>query len=183
MARRRGLARRLCDSRFGIFSFAINQKNSVNVSTILGSFACAGFLLIATWIGIQFLIRIETSTSGFVAADLTVIPLPSATVQVPTPTINAGLAASLTAQPSQIALNTYVQISGTGTDGLRIRSAPGLNSDTVFRGDESETFMVKDGPKQADGYSWWYVVAPYDSTRAGWAAANYLAVVPPPTPK
>ena len=160
----------------------MNQKNLFNVWTILGSFAFAGFLLIATWIGIGWAHPHPTSTAGFVAADLTVIPLPTATVQVPTPTINAGLAASLTAQPSQIALNTYVQISGTGTDGLRIRSAPGLNSDTVFRADESETFMVKDGPKQADGYSWWYVVAPYDSTRAGWAAANFLAVVPPPTP-
>jgi len=158
------------------------RKSLINSWTILGSLACAGFLLITTWIGIQWSHPHQSTTSGFVAADLTVIPLPTATVQVPTPTINAGLAASLTAQPNQIALNTYVQISGTGTDGLRIRSAPGLNSDTVFRGDESETFLVKDGPQQADGYTWWYVVAPYDSTRAGWAAANYLAVVPAPTP-
>ncbi len=34
--------------------------------------------------------------------------------------------------------------------------------------------------KQADGYTWWYLVAPYDSTRAGWAAADFLAVVPSP---
>ena len=114
------------------------------------------------------------------AADLTVIPLPTATLKISTPTIDPNLAASLTAQPNQIAINAYVQISGTGTDGLRIRSAPGLNSDTVFRGEESETFLVKDGPQQADGYTWWYVVAPYDSTRAGWAAANFLAVVPSP---
>jgi len=68
----------------------------------------------------------------------------------------------------------------TGTDGLRIRSAPGLNTETVFRGEESEAFLVKDGPQTVDGYTWWYVVAPYDDTRAGWAAAEFLAVVPPP---
>ncbi|HUH97658.1 MAG TPA: SH3 domain-containing protein [Anaerolineales bacterium] len=151
-----------------------------NLWTILGSFACAGLLLIATWIGIGWAHPHSSATAGFVAADLTVIPLPTATLRVPTPTTDASLAASLTAQPNQISLNSYVQISGTGTDGLRIRSAPGLNSDTVFRGEESETFIVKDGPRQADGYTWWYLVAPYDSTRAGWAAADFLAVVPSP---
>ncbi|HEY9152882.1 MAG TPA: SH3 domain-containing protein [Anaerolineales bacterium] len=158
----------------------MKRKSLINLWTILGAFVCAGFLLIVTWIGIQWMHPHQPSTAGFAAADLTVIPLPTATVQVSTPTVNPNLAASLTAQPNQIAINSYVKISGTGTDGLRIRSAPGLNSDTVFRGEESETFMVKDGPQQADGYTWWYLVAPYDSTRAGWAAANFLAVVPSP---
>jgi len=159
----------------------MNQRNLFNIWTILGSFACAGLLLIATWIGIGWDHPHSPSTAGFVAADITVIPLPTATVEIPTPTINASLAASLTAQPNQIGLNVYVQITGTGGDILRLRSAPGLNSDTVFTGKESETFIVKDGPQQADGYTWWYIVSP-ESTRAGWAAANFLAVVPPPTP-
>jgi hypothetical protein len=82
--------------------------------------------------------------------------------------------------PNTIHIDGYVQISGTGIDGLRIRSAPGLNTNTVFRGEESEVFLVKDGPQEADGYTWWYVVASYDETRAGWAAADFLAVVPSP---
>jgi len=158
----------------------MNQRNLINVWTILGAFACTGVLLVATWIGIQTMHPHQSSTPGFAAANLTVIPLPTPTIPIPTPTINPGLSASLTAQPNQIAINTYVKINGTGTDGLRIRSDPGLNSNTVFRGEDSETFLVKDGPQQADGYTWWYLVAPYDSTRAGWAAANYLAVVPSP---
>ena len=158
----------------------MNQKNLFNLWTVLGSFACAGILLLATWVGIQWSHPHSSSTAGFVAADLTVIPLPTATISVPTPTIDPSLVASLTAQPNQIGLNVYVKINGTGTDGLRIRSAPGLNSDMVFHGQESETFLVKDGPQQADGYTWWYIVAPYDTTRAGWAAANFLAVVPSP---
>jgi len=37
-------------------------------------------------------------------------------------------------------IGAYVQITGTGGDGLRIHSAPGQNSDTVFLGEESEHF-------------------------------------------
>jgi len=27
---------------------------------------------------------------------------------------------------------------------------------------------------------WWYLVAPYDETRVGWAAADFLSYVPEP---
>ncbi len=74
----------------------------------------------------------------------------------------------------------YVQIQGTGGDGLRIRRAAGINSDPLFLGMESEVFQVRDGPEQADGYTWWYLVAPYDESRKGWAASKYLAVVAAP---
>ncbi|MGC8855692.1 MAG: SH3 domain-containing protein, partial [Anaerolineae bacterium] len=79
-----------------------------------------------------------------------------------------------------IRLGSFVQISGTEGEGLRLRSAPGLSSDQLFLGYDSEVFEVRDGPRQADGYIWWYLVAPYDETRAGWAAADYLSVVPSP---
>ena len=65
-------------------------------------------------------------------------------------------------------------------EGLRIRSAPGLTSDTVFRGEESEVFLVQEGPQSADGYTWWHLVAPYDETRNGWAVADFLVAVPSP---
>ncbi|MBI3166483.1 MAG: hypothetical protein HYZ24_17490, partial [Chloroflexi bacterium] len=54
------------------------------------------------------------------------------------------------------------------------------NTETVFLGEEAEVFLVKDGPQEADGYIWWYMVASYDDTRAGWAAADFLSVVPEP---
>ncbi len=148
-----------------------------NVWTIAGALAIAGILLIATRIVIGLVDPHQGSTVGFIPADLTIIAPPTATA-IPQPT--ATPAGTVTPPPGQFAIGAYVQITGTGTDGLRIRSAPGLNSDTVFRGEESETFQIKDGPKEADGHTWWYVVAPYDSTRAGWAAADFLAVVPSP---
>lgn len=81
-----------------------------------------------------------------------------------------------------IGAGMYVQISGTGGDGLRLRSGAGTNFPARFLGRESEVFQVRDGPKDADGYTWWYLVTPYDESRSGWAAASFLAVVAEPTP-
>ena len=73
-----------------------------------------------------------------------------------------------------------MQITGTGGDGLRLRTEPGLNADVRILGAEAEVFLVQDGPRQVDGYTWWDLVGPYDSTRRGWAVSNYLAVVQNP---
>jgi hypothetical protein len=82
--------------------------------------------------------------------------------------------------PTGIALGNYVQISGTDGEGLRIRSEPGLDGNPDFLGFDSEVFIVRDGPVALDGYVWWYLVAPYDETRAGWAAADFLSYIPSP---
>ncbi len=150
----------------------------INPWTILGAVLIAGCLLIVTLLAIGWANPRPTGKEGFTIADITVLPPPTSTPTVAPATLPAGTAAAAT--QSQIAVGSYVQITGTEGAGLRIRSAPGLASETVFRGEESETFQVKDGPKQADGYTWWYIVAPYDATRAGWAAADYLSVVPAP---
>jgi len=148
-----------------------------NVWTVAGALLVTALLLLVTLISIGWTRPRQGSTVGFVPADLTILAPPTATfVPSPTPTP----AGTVTPPPGQFAIGAYVQITGTGTDGLRIRSAAGLNTDTVFRGEESETFQIKDGPQQVDGHTWWYVVAPYDATRAGWAAADFLAVVPSP---
>jgi hypothetical protein len=79
-----------------------------------------------------------------------------------------------------IGIGGYVQISGTEGQGLRLRTVPGLSGDQAFLGFDEEVFEVRDGPQVVDGYTWWYLVAPYDETRVGWAAADFLAVVPSP---
>jgi hypothetical protein len=55
-----------------------------------------------------------------------------------------------------------------------------LNSESAFLGFDSEVFIVQDGPVVLDGYVWWYLVAPYDETRTGWAAADFLSYIPSP---
>ena len=82
-----------------------------------------------------------------------------------------------------ISQDEYVQITGTGGDGLRLRSSPGTNEPVLFLGYKSEAFKVTGGPEQVDGYTWWYLTAPYDQNRSGWAAANFLQVVQLETPQ
>lgn len=151
----------------------------LNRFVIFGSLIVAGILILITLILIGWTSPRFSPEVGFAPADLTMIPAPTHTpAATAIPTIDP-LATPVIDQ-TVINIDGYVQITGTGSDGLRIRSAPGLNTETVFRGEESEVFLVKDGPQSADGYTWWYVVAPYDDTRAGWAAAEFLAVVPAP---
>ena len=152
----------------------------LNRWVIGGSLALAGILIIVTLIIIGWTTPRVSPDVGFAPADLTMIPAPTHTPLVsPVPT-NDPLLATPTLAPGTIGIGGYVQISGTEGEGLRIRSAAGLNSNTVFRGEEAEVFVVRDGPQEIDGYTWWYLVAPYDETRAGWAAAEFLAVVPAP---
>jgi hypothetical protein len=148
-------------------------------NVIFGTLGVAGTLLLITLITIGWTSPRFSPDVGFAPADLTMIPAPTHTPAATLPP-TAAPHATPNFDPNSIHIDGYVQISGTGVDGLRIRSAPGLNSNTVFRGEESETFLVKDGPQEADGYTWWFLAASYDETRAGWAAADFLAVVPSP---
>lgn len=80
----------------------------------------------------------------------------------------------------ELGIGSYVQIVGTEGTGLNIRSAPGLSSQIEFLAYDSEVFVVRDGPREQDGLTWWYLVTPVDETRAGWAAASYIEVVANP---
>ena len=158
----------------------MDLKPYLNPPVLLGAIGFAGGFILITLLMVGFTSPRLSPEVGFAPADLTVIPAPTHTPNVtPSPTLDPALV-SPTPDPAQISVGGYVQISGTEGEGLRIRAAPGLNSDTVFFGEESEVFMVRDGSQTMDGYVWWYLVAPYDETRAGWAAADFLAVVPSP---
>jgi hypothetical protein len=109
------------------------------------------------------LIPASTSTPSFIPQTAT--PLPS------TPE------ATQTLLPGTFAIGAYVQITA---DGLRIRSAPGLNGQLLFIGNFSEVFLIMGGSQEADGYTWWQLTAPYDQTRSGWAVQDYLEVIPAP---
>ena len=119
---------------------------------------------------------------GMVTAALTVIPSSN---QTSTPTVSEITSEDFpsetpTLEPGTIGIGAFVQVSGTGGDGLRLRKDPGLDYEMQFLGLEGELFQVGDGPVEADGYTWWFVVGSYDETRQGWAAADFLAFVPNP---
>jgi hypothetical protein len=115
------------------------------------------------------------------SAVFTVIPAPSST-----PLALPGVDATSQATPNSqvvngIGVGMYVKITGTEGDGLRLRSGPGTSAPPRFLGHESEVFQVKDGPREADNYTWWYLVTPMDESRSGWAAAKFLSVVAAPS--
>lgn len=120
---------------------------------------------------------------GVVTAALTVIPVPTVTSPPPTPTPTELAPASdmpSSPPPGELAMGAFVQISGTGGDGLRLRANPGLAYESRFLGMEAEVFQIEAGPQDVDGYTWWYLVAPFDTTRRGWAVSNYLEAIREP---
>jgi len=156
----------------------MNARQLFNGWVILGAIIVAGFLILITAVSIGWTNTPQASDVGFAPADVTVIPAATVTSNAPpTPTIDPFAPTPI---PTGIALGNYVQITGTEGEGLRIRSEPGLIGEPVFLGYDSEVFVVQDGPREADGYVWWYLVAPYDATRAGWAASDFLSYIPSP---
>lgn len=114
-------------------------------------------------------------------AALTVIAAPTPTstqppvIATPTPTNPPNI--------EGISVGSYVQIAGTDGQGLRLRSGPGTSNPARLLGMDSEVFQVIDGPRFSDGFTWWFLEAPYDPDRSGWAASQYLRVVlPTPEP-
>jgi len=110
---------------------------------------------------------------------LTVIPYPSETLTptiTPTPEPTDVLSATSTppASAGAFAIGQWVQIEGTEGDGLRLRDNAGLGGTVLLVALESEVFEVRDGPQESAGYTWWFLVNPYDSTKRGWGVANYL---------
>lgn len=156
----------------------MNIRLLLNRWVIGGAILLAGLLVLITAVSIGLTSARQNDEVGFVPADLTMIPAPTSTSSAPaTATIDPF---APTPAPTGIAIGNYVQITGTEGEGLRIRAQPGLNGEPQFLGYDEEVFTVQDGPRQVDGFTWWYLVAPYDQTRVGWAAADFLSYIPAP---
>lgn len=105
------------------------------------------------------------------APTLTPKPLEPTGISSPTPTSIFFLPEGV------IGIGGYVQVIGTGGSGLRMRAEPGLDGDIQFTALDSEVFLVIDGPVEVDGYQWWHLEAPYDQTRNGWSAGDFLTPI------
>lgn len=116
------------------------------------------------------------------SAALTIIPPPTGTPRAVPPTATP-LPPTPTPIPTlqigEFGIGVYVRVD-TGGDALRVRAEPGLNAAPLFLAFDEEVFLISDGPRQADGYTWWYLTASYDPNRVGWAAQDFLTVVSSP---
>jgi hypothetical protein len=141
--------------------------------------AAGGFLLLLLTLNWN---RPPRSPVGVVTAALTIIPAPTTTL---TPSSTPDELVPNPDEPpappeGEIGKGVFVKINGTEGAGLRLRSQPGLEFDPLFLGVEDEIFQIEDGPEESDGYVWWYLVAPFEPNRNGWAVSNYLQAVQEP---
>ena len=144
-----------------------------------------GLVLLIVLTAIGVISRNQEGTLLQLQPEITIVPLPSPTPTKRQPTSTPTPDWTPTPVPPPQIEGSYVngdlvQIFGTGGDGLRLRNQPGLNSTIAFLGVENEVFEVRNGPREADGYEWWYLVNPYSSDKAGWAVGNYLRQVESP---
>lgn len=156
-------------------------RGLITPGVLAGGIGVAALLLIVTFIWIQWSAPPPPDTAGLLAV-ATIIPMPAATqTPVASPTFDPyAPTPTSTPQPGQIGIGVVVQISGTQGQGLRIRSDPGLNSKQLFLGFDTEAYTVLDGPRDVDGYAWYYLAAINDQQRTGWAASTYLTIIPQP---
>jgi hypothetical protein len=148
---------------------------------VLGGALAMGCLLFSAVLGILFMTRPAPTSIAPATAVLNVFYASTATEPVGTPlAMTATPGTPPSPEPGVITSGAHVQIQGTGGEGLRLRAEPGLGGKVLLLGSEAEVFRVVEGPVQADGYTWWRLVGPFDETRQGWAVANYLVVVQNP---
>lgn len=159
------------------FSKKLSWKDFFSPLTIITSIVLVVVMVILAMI-ILFLGRRPAQSSAVLpqvtqifAPTLTPKPMEPTGIPSPTPTSIFFLPEGV------IGIGGYVQVIGTGGAGLRMRADPGLDGDIQFTALDSEVFLVIDGPVEADGYHWWHLEAPYDKTRNGWSAGDFLTPI------
>jgi hypothetical protein len=141
--------------------------------------AAVGVLTLAAVLAVTAVSRHAAGQAQAAAPVVTLLPRPSLTATVPPsptalPTEAPPPAAPEDGSSGRIEVGLIVEVHGTEGDGLRLRADPGTAGAILVLAGESEVFAVQDGPVEADGRTWFYVVSPSDATRAGWAVADYL---------
>jgi len=158
------------------------MKQLINIRTIIAALAFAALLLCGTLVFILVARPVASRTElSAVTPALTLIPAPTSTPHLLAfPPSLENMAVTSTPLPGEIAVGVYVQIDGTGGDGLHLRLEPGLNNQPIALGYDTEIFQVLDGPRQVNGRTWWLLASPYDAARSGWAVEDYLAIISSP---
>jgi len=89
------------------------------------------------------------------------------------------LASFSVACAADLAVGSAVEVTGTGGDGLNVRSAASTASSVIGILQDGARGMVLEGPVTAGGFTWWRIQ--WSSGLAGWSAGTYLRV-PAPNP-
>ena len=159
-------------------------KNRIHPLSIV-----AAILFAAALLGLVYLILQLTNPAPNVpgevpTAKLTLIPAPTHThTPPPTSIISTAIPTpGAVLPPGTIGVGAYVKVGRTQGAGLRMRAEPGTDAAVDFVAMDDEVFLVVGGPVEADGYTWWQLSAPYDQTRTGWSAQDFLDLIELATP-
>lgn len=106
-------------------------------------------------------------SSGFVVTT-TLEPGPVITITTPITTVAPAVF-------TEIAPGATVVVQGTGTRHLRVRAQPSTSAATLTFLTDGTELLVLDGPRTANGYTWWQVRTA-DQKVTGWAAGEFLAL-------
>jgi len=147
------------------------SKNMVIAIAAIGVSLCIITLLI------QFLVfpNIEFETSEKVKVEITPI---FATSPSEGQAESQGSLIEGTETPSMIgviALGMNIKVSGTGNEGLRMRSGAGIDQQTMYVAQEGETFQIIDGPKVIESLIWWKIQSLNEPAKTGWSVQDYMA--------
>ena len=160
-----------------------NLRSLVNFKVIFGAIVFA-VLIFSMLVAVLWTAKATEISAVPATAIVKVIEAPTATKippqQTPTSQPTPGEAGQEPAPIANLTIGNYVQVSGTGGDGLRLHESAGVSSKVQYIAMESEVFVVKDGPMDADGYVWWLLEDPYSENASGWGVANYLAIIQNP---
>lgn len=128
-----------------------------------------------------------TPQSGSVPQDTGTVPqsLPTSTDvppgAVPTFALEGPTLAPvfLSPTPDIISVGRTVLVVGVNPQELNVRDAPGItDTNIVFRVPDGTRFTVVAGPEFIDGLTWWQLQDITNPSQVGWAAENYLQVMP-----
>ncbi|GAB4509086.1 MAG: hypothetical protein OHK0046_03410 [Anaerolineae bacterium] len=117
--------------------------------------------------------------SGETAGGANSLPTAPATFALSGPTLPPVI---FTPTPRSISIGERVLVIDVGDQQLNVRDNPGVAGTSIlFRVVEGTEFVIVDGPRQADGLTWWRIQSPLNQSQIGWAASNYLEIAPPTT--
>lgn len=117
----------------------------------------------------------QTSSGGAAPAGSQILmgQNPPSSLDLQGPTLPA---VQFTATPITLEIGKLVIVSGVDGDELNVRDQPGtIETNILGRVPEGTLLTVVDGPRQADGFTWWQVQS-MDQTIKGWAVSNFLQV-------
>jgi hypothetical protein len=166
----------------GLTMTQTNQAGCGKITLVAIAALLLGGILLTAGIALVNTSRPTPAPVGQMTAAMTVIPSLRGTT-TPTESANPPTSTAMispTLQPGEMGIGAFVQVSGTGGDGLRLRQGAGLNYEMQFLGLEGEVFQITDGAIQADGYTWWFLEGSYDVERHGWAVSDYLEIITDP---